>query len=117
MGLNRFPKIRTLAKLMRMRISLGLAFTLWCAAAASAAEGVPAGVTVGKYSGWTNCFTLSGGDCKAVVVPNVGVRLLSYTINGESVLLENPELWSQLMRGYSNVWIGGYQCDLGPETR
>jgi hypothetical protein len=74
-------------------------------------------VAVEAYGGWTNCFVLRGGDCKAVVVPGVGGRILHYSINGENIIYENPELWGDTLRTRSNFWAGGYQCDIGPEIR
>ena len=74
-------------------------------------------VTVEPYGGWTNSIVLRGGDCKVVIVPAVGGRVLHYSINGENILFENPELWGDTLLTRSNFWAGGYQCDIGPELR
>lgn len=69
------------------------------------------------YGPWPNCLVLRGGDCKAVVVPAVGGRLLSYSSNGENILADNPDARWGTTLGTSNLWAGGYQLDLGPELR
>ena len=54
-------------------------------------------VATESYGGWTNCLVLRGGDCKAVLVPAVGARILHYSINGENILFENPEVWGDTL--------------------
>src|SRR4051794_11141336 len=75
-------------------------------------------VILENYGGWTDCLVMRGGDCKTVVVPAVGGRVLSYAINGENILFENPEALGRTFLNSSNdFWVGGYQCDIGPEVR
>jgi hypothetical protein len=74
-------------------------------------------VQVEEYGGWTNAFVLRGGDCKAVVVPGVGGRILHYSVNGENIIFENSQLWGHTLHTHSNFWAGGYQIDIGPELR
>lgn len=75
-------------------------------------------VAVETYGGWKECLVLSGGDVKAVIVPGVGGRVMSFALNGENILFENPEAWGRTLVNTSNgFWVGGYQCDLGPELR
>lgn len=69
------------------------------------------------YAGWKDCLVLRGGDCKAVVVPAIGGRILSYTLNGENILFDNPESNGRTLLNSSNFLAGGYQLDLGPELR
>jgi len=70
------------------------------------------------YGGWKDCLVMRGGDCKVVVVPGVGGRAMSYAVNGENIIFENPEAWGRTLVNTSNgFWAGGYQCDLGPELR
>lgn len=98
-----------------MRKFLGTLLGLSLALAVTAAD--LSGVTNETYGGWTNCFVMRGGDCKAVVVPGVGGRILNYSVNGENIIFENPDLWGDTLRTRSNFWAGGYQCDIGPELR
>ena len=98
-----------------MRKFLGTLLGLSLALATSGAD--LSGVTNETYGGWTNCFVMRGGDCKAIVVPGVGGRILHYSINGENIIFENPDLWGDTLRTKSNFWAGGYQCDIGPELR
>jgi hypothetical protein len=98
-----------------MRKFLGTFFGLSLALAASGAN--LSGVTNELYGGWTNCFVMRGGDCKAIVVPGVGGRVLHYSLNGENIIFENPDLWGDTLLTRSNFWAGGYQCDIGPELR
>ena len=95
------------------------AFILALCCVARAAEVAPgvAGVTVETYGAWTNCLALRGGDCRAVVVPIAGGRVLHYAINGENILFEPPENRGHSLLTRSNFSGGGYQCDLGPEIR
>jgi hypothetical protein len=86
-------------------------------AAAISSRLCAADVVAESYGGWTNCLVLRGGDCKVVVVPAIGARILHYSINGENILFENPELWGDTLLTKSNFWAGGYQCDVGPEIR
>lgn len=100
---------------MHMKKILGLLAGL--ALVVSAAQ--PANDVVQEsYGGWDNCLVMRGGDCKAVIAPAVGARVLSYAINGENLLFENPAAWGLTMSKATNgFWVGGYQCDLGPEIR
>jgi hypothetical protein len=100
-----------------MRNSLGIAISLWLTVAAIAAEPKGRDVVVEPYGGWTNGLVMRGGDCRAVVVPAVGGRILHYSINGENVLFENPGAWGATLLTRSNFSAGGYQCDIGPELR
>jgi hypothetical protein len=75
-------------------------------------------VMMENYGGWPDCLVMRGGDCKAIVVPAVGGRVLSYAVNGENILFENPEAAGRTLLTSSNgFWAGGYQCDIGPEVR
>jgi hypothetical protein len=67
-----------------------LAFGLSSTAAIGAGVAKTNDVLMENYGGWPECLVMQGGDCKAVVVPAVGGRVLSYAINGENILFENP---------------------------
>jgi len=91
--------------------------------ACSWAEGAdPAVVASGMrwetFSGWENSPALRGGDCKLVVAPIVGGRIVSYTLNGDDVFYVDPASASNTLAatpgGFS---IGGYQIDLGSDRR
>ena len=93
----------------------GLALAATISPAGAATNHAP-DVVQETYGAWKHCLVLRGGDCKAVVVPAVGGRLMSYTINGENILADNPDArWSRMLN--TNLWMGGYQLDLGPELR
>jgi hypothetical protein len=100
-----------------MRKSLTAAFGILLAGFGLAAEPKSTGVALEEYGGWTNCLVMRGGDCKAVLVPGVGGRILHYSVNGENILFENPDLWGATLLTRSNFSAGGYQCDVGPEIR
>ncbi len=102
---------------MRMSNCFAMIFGLTLAGAVVAAESKAPAVAQESYGGWDNCLVLRGGDCKAVVVPAVGGRVMSYSINGENILSDNPDSRWGMTPSTSNFWAGGYQLDLGPELR
>ncbi len=70
------------------------------------------------YRGWQESIILNAGRIKTVVVPAVGGRIVFYGFNGENMLFENPASFGKTLAGTSeDFWMGGYQCDLGPELR
>ena len=90
------------------------------AAAAFAASPSPKtqDVVMETHNGWSDCLVLRGGDCRAVVAPAVGGRIVSYAVNGENILLENTDAWGRnLSNTPAGFWVGGYQSDVGPELR
>ena len=92
-----------------------MAFT---GALAAADAPVAKGVRVDTYTGWEESMFLSGGDCKAVIVPATGGRIAQYSLNGENILFENPASFGKTMVNTpEGFWVAGYQCDLGPEIR
>jgi len=99
-----------------MRKFLGITFALLLAVVASAASNTP-GVTQEIYGGWRDCLVMRGGDCKAIIVPAIGGRVLSYSINGENIIFDNPASNGRTLLNSSNFWAGGYQLDVGPELR
>ena len=75
-------------------------------------------VVMESYNGWEDCLIMRGGDCRAVIAPAVGGRVMSYTVNGENILLENTNTWGRTLANTpGGFWAGGYQCDVGPEVR
>lgn len=77
----------------------------------------PAGVNQGPALGWTNALSLRDdhGKVAAVVVPEIGGRVVQYSRAGVNALLENPEANGKtLALSGGGFWVGGYQCDFGP---
>ncbi|MHB8522658.1 MAG: hypothetical protein ACYDH9_18120 [Limisphaerales bacterium] len=88
-------------------------------AAAQEAE-PPKNVQVRTYLGWTNSLSLASDDAKVklIVAPAVGGRIARYELKGESIIFENPDSAGKtLANTKGSFWVGGYQCDLGPEIR
>lgn len=86
-----------------------------CAAALQAA--LPAGVNQGLALGWTNALSLRDdhGKVAAVIVPDIGGRVVQYGRGGVNALLENPDSNGKtLALSGGGFWVGGYQCDFGP---
>lgn len=78
-----------------------------------------AGVFVGNYSGWSNCLFLQATNktADAIIVPAIGGRVLRYALDGESILFEPPEgAGKSLANSRPGFPVGGYQCDIGPES-
>jgi hypothetical protein len=104
-----------------MRKFLGISFSLLLAAGITGFAAEPAakttGVTQEIYGGWMDGLTLRGGDTKAVIVPAVGGRVLSYALNGENILFDNAEAGRLSVLNPASFFSGGYQLDVGPELR
>jgi hypothetical protein len=78
---------------------------------------LPAGVNQGPALGWTNALSLRDdhGKASAVVVPDIGGRVVQYSRGGVNALLENPDSNGRtLVQFPGGFWVGGYQCDFGP---
>jgi hypothetical protein len=93
-------------------LAVGLAL---CGAALHAA--LPAGVNQGPALGWTNALSMRDdhGKTAAVVVPDIGGRVVQYSHGGVNALLENPESNGHTLAQFpGGFWLGGYQCDFGP---
>src|SRR5437868_14025446 len=95
---------------VRMRKSLGIACGLSLAVAAAAAPNTP-GVTQEIYGGWKDCLVMRGGDCKAIIVPAIGGRVLSYSINGENIIFDNPDSNGRTLLNSSNFWARADQIE------
>lgn len=86
-----------------------------CAGTVRAA--LPAGVNQGPALGWTNALSLRDdhGKVMAVVVPDIGGRVVQYSRGGVNALLENPDSNGRTLAQFpGGFWVGGYQCDFGP---
>src|SRR5919108_3053993 len=81
---------------------------------------LPEGIEIKTHAGWARSLFLNAPDpeIQAVVVPAVGGRILQYSLRGENILFENPGSEGKtLANTKEGFWVGGYQCDLGPELR
>lgn len=77
------------------------------------------GLTFGPYVGWTNCVALNdqAQRYQAVVVPELGGRIMHYSHDLVNILYENPAARGKTLDNATGpFYAGGYQCDLGPET-
>jgi hypothetical protein len=85
-----------------------------------AADELPIGVEVRAYTGWNESVFLNAADTpvQAVVVPAVGGRVVHFSLDGENILFENFMAQGRtLAQTQEELWLGGYQCDVGPELR
>ena len=97
----------------RLRILLLLSVTL----VAQSAETKSPDVVQETYADLSDCLALRGGDCKAIVAPSIGGRVLNFSLNGENIIFDNPKAKGRTLLNSSNFWAGGYQLDIGPELR
>jgi len=77
------------------------------------------GVFVGFYRGWSNSILLQATNesADAIIVPDVGGRVLHYGVGGDNILFEPAEgAGRTLARSSPGFPVGGYQCDVGPEA-
>ena len=76
------------------------------------------GVRTETFLGWENSLVLSGGDCRAMIVPGIGGRIAHYSLNGDNVIYQEPGSGGKTLATLPDGFqAGGYQCDLGPELR
>lgn len=76
------------------------------------------GVTVSGFQGWTEALVLEAREApvRAVVVPSIGGRVMSYGRGGENVLWVAPNVGGQTLATAGGAFEpGGFQTDLGPE--
>jgi hypothetical protein len=96
---------------------LTLVLLLWAllapAGAAPAKTLAPAQVQTTNHLGWTNAWSLTGSAVRAVVIPQLGGRIVEYSLKGQNILYVPPGANAQAAEPVS----AGYQCDLGPELR
>lgn len=69
------------------------------------------------YADLSDCLAMRGGDCKAIVAPAIGGRVLNFSLNGENIIFDSPKAKGRTLLNSSNFWAGGYQLDIGPELR
>jgi hypothetical protein len=81
---------------------------------------LPAGVETRTYTGWPNSVYLNASETpvQVVIVPSIGGRLVHYSFNGLNILFENSaSQGATLANSSGDLMFGGYQCDLGPDSR
>lgn len=77
------------------------------------------GVFAGLYAGWSNVVLLQATNkvADAVIVPDIGGRVLQFALNGENILFEPPDgAGGTLAKDAPGFPVGGSQCDVGPES-
>src|SRR5262245_50342886 len=78
------------------------------------------GVAMRPHFGWPNCLVLEAADpeVRAIIAPAVGGRIIQYSLKAENIIFENPGSEGKTLAKTKDwFWVGGYQCDLGPEIR
>lgn len=78
------------------------------------------GVQVINYNGWENSILIEAyeAEVELVIVPAIGGRIMRYELYGESILYENKNAYGlTLDDGGNPFFAGGYQFDIGPESR
>lgn len=70
------------------------------------------------YHGWRGSYRLNAGPYSLVVVPQIGGRIMDYSLNGRNVMWENPTEYGKLYPA-EKVWrnYGGYKTWNSPEDR
>jgi len=96
-----------------------LTITMLCVFAASAAGGQ---VTVKKidYNGWNDCWELSNPVVRLVVVPQIGGRIMEYSIDGDNALWQNEkELGKVSGADVGRTWrnYGGHKAWNAPQSK
>ncbi|MDB6024841.1 MAG: hypothetical protein JWM68_1064 [Verrucomicrobiales bacterium] len=97
---------------IRILIALTLLLGGVCFAESVERKNLATGVYLGEYStNWPRCVFMDSSESKVsiAVTPNVGGRIVSYSLNGDNILFDGAAV------GRRNM-AGGYQCDIGPET-
>lgn len=101
------------------RISLTLLAAFSCGSASAQAP-LPPDVQKAPYGGWPGALFLKAPktDVEAVVIPADGGRIARFALGGENVLFEQPGAEGKTLASEKNWFmVGGYQLDVGPETR
>src|ERR1035438_5588055 len=86
---------------------------------AAALDDLPAGIELRDYIGWEQSIFINATETpvQVVIVPAVGGRVADFSLNGDNILFENAATRGRIMAGNEELWLGGYQCDLGPSGR
>jgi hypothetical protein len=86
---------------------------------AAGPDQLPAGIELRDYTGWEQSIFINATETpvQAVIVPAVGGRVVDFSLNGDNILFENPATRGRTMAGNEELWLGGYQCDVGSSGR
>lgn len=68
------------------------------------------------YRGWADSYRLTAGDYSLVVVPEIGGRIMEYSLEGRNILWENQSEFGQTYP-VTKEWhnFGGYKTWVSPE--
>ncbi len=80
-------------------------------------EKLPKAVEKKPYLQWTEAMRLKAGKKEAIIVPEIGGRITWYSLNGQNIIFENVESAGKTLDKDKDFWVGGYQCDIGPELK
>lgn len=96
--------------------TLAVVFVVMCLM--FAAVSAHARITVEKitYRGWPDSYRLTAGGYKLVVVPEIGGRIMEYSLDGKNIMWENPQEFG-LTYPISEDWknYGGYKTWVAPQ--
>lgn len=74
------------------------------------------GTAIIKYRGYKNCIELRNSNVRVILGPQMGGRILSYELNGNNVLYEDPELDGVIYTpGERTPGTDAGRFDIGPE--
>jgi hypothetical protein len=88
-----------------------LEFGLLCSVSGLAgAAGSAVKVDIVDYKGWTGSYEISNGKTKLVVVPQIGGRVMEYSVDGKNVVWQNKDLIGKVVES-PKEWpnYGGYK--------
>lgn len=116
--LSSFPANRPASRLTLVLVLLAAGAFL-APAADTSAKTSARGVTRVAFEGWPDALRLESRDAKprAVLVPGLGGRVMSYGLGDENLLWVNPETAGKtLASDPAGFEPGGFFCDIGPEV-
>lgn len=102
-------------------MGIGFALALLGIAAVAAASPAQAKTKIARidYQGWKDCYELSNPLVRMVVVPQIGGRVMEYSIRGQNVMWRNPvELGVVKPQDIGKVWhnYGGHKAWNAPQA-
>ncbi len=69
------------------------------------------------YRGWKNCYQITNGISKLIIVPESGGRLLAFTYKGKNIIFQDSNQNGKLFKQWQNQHFDpdGGRLDYGPE--
>jgi hypothetical protein len=69
------------------------------------------------YKGWTRSILLEGGDTRIAISPDIGGRIMEFSIEGKNPIWQNPAEYGKVYP-ITNVWhnYGGYKIWNAPQA-